>query len=898
MANPARGGHHAPSYNRGMNEKYVPSEVEAAAQAQWRATDAYRVKEDAGRAKFYACSMLPYPSGKLHMGHVRNYTINDMLARQLRMKGMNVLMPMGWDAFGLPAENAAIKNKVPPAQWTYANIAHMKEQMQAMGLAIDWSREVATCDPKYYKWNQWLFLKMLEAGICERRTQIVNWDPVDMTVLANEQVIDGHGWRSGALVEKREIPGYYLNITKYADELLSAVTDPADPEYLAGWPERVRLMQENWIGKSEGVRFAFPHTIHDESGALIGDGKLYVFTTRADTIMGVTFCAVAPEHPLATHAARGNPELHRFIEAAKAGGTTEAELATKEKEGLPTGLMVIHPLTGAQVPVWVGNYVLMSYGDGAVMGVPAHDERDFAFAKKYGLEIRQVVAVNGETFSTDAWAEWYGDKQRGVCINSGALDGFGMKDAVGRVAELVSAANLGEKKTTWRLRDWGVSRQRYWGTPIPIIHCDACGVVPVPEKDLPVVLPEDLIPDGSGNPLNKHAGFLNVGCPKCGQPARRETDTMDTFVDSSWYFMRYCDPANDQKMVAEGTDYWMPMDQYIGGIEHAILHLLYARFWTKVMRDLKLVKFSEPFKNLLTQGMVLKGAYFHKPEDAGKNYYWEHDLDIERDAHGNVLAAKLKDGTPVTYEMTTMSKSKNNGVDPQALIDRYGADTARLFVMFASPPEQTLEWNDSGVEGAHRFLKRVWAFGVKNGATVKAAADSVAGLELTAPAKALRREVHVLLKQITYDYERMQYNTVVSGAMKLLNALEGFAADGSAGSAAVLREGVSVLLRALYPACPHITQGLWTDLGYAAQGRQLLDAGWPAVDEAALVQDEIELVLQVLGKTRGSVRVPAGADSAAIEAAAVASPEAVRWMEGKPARKVVVVPGRLVNIVV
>jgi leucyl-tRNA synthetase len=770
--------------------------------------------------------------------------------------------------------------------------------MQAMGLAIDWSREVATCDPKYYKWNQWLFLKMLEAGICERRTQIVNWDPVDMTVLANEQVIDGHGWRSGALVEKREIPGYYLNITKYADELLSAVTDPADPEYLAGWPERVRLMQENWIGKSEGVRFAFPHTIHDESGALIGDGKLYVFTTRADTIMGVTFCAVAPEHPLATHAAKGNPELHRFIEAAKAGGTTEAELATKEKEGLPTGLMVIHPLTGAQVPVWVGNYVLMSYGDGAVMGVPAHDERDFAFAKKYGLEIRQVVAVNGETFSTDAWAEWYGDKQRGVCINSGALDGFGMKDAVGRVAELVSAANLGEKKTTWRLRDWGVSRQRYWGTPIPIIHCDACGVVPVPEKDLPVVLPEDLIPDGSGNPLNKHAGFLNVGCPKCGQPARRETDTMDTFVDSSWYFMRYCDPANDQKMVAEGTDYWMPMDQYIGGIEHAILHLLYARFWTKVMRDLKLVKFSEPFKNLLTQGMVLKGAYFHKPEDAGKNYYWEHDLDIERDAHGNVLAAKLKDGTPVTYEMTTMSKSKNNGVDPQALIDRYGADTARLFVMFASPPEQTLEWNDSGVEGAHRFLKRVWAFGVRNGAAVKAAADSVAGLDLTAPAKALRREVHVLLKQITYDYERMQYNTVVSGAMKLLNALEGFAADGSAGSAAVLREGVSVLLRALYPACPHITQGLWTDLGYAAQGRQLLDAGWPAVDEAALVQDEIELVLQVLGKTRGSVRVPAGADSAAIEAAAVASPEAVRWMEGKPARKVVVVPGRLVNIVV
>ncbi|HEX4509932.1 MAG TPA: leucine--tRNA ligase, partial [Burkholderiaceae bacterium] len=813
------------------NDKYVPSEVEAAAQAHWRAADAYRVTEDASREKFYACSMLPYPSGKLHMGHVRNYTINDMLARQLRMKGMNVLMPMGWDAFGLPAENAAIKNKVPPAKWTYDNIAHMKVQMQAMGLAIDWSREVATCDPTYYKWNQWLFLKMLEAGICERRTQIVNWDPVDMTVLANEQVIDGHGWRSGAPVEKREIPGYYLNITKYAEELLSAVANPEDPEYLAGWPERVRLMQENWIGKSEGVRFAFPHAIHDDTGALIGDGKLYVFTTRADTIMGVTFCAVAPEHPLATHAAKGNPALDAFIAAAKAGGTTEAELATKEKEGLPTGLMVIHPLTGAQVPVWVGNYVLMSYGDGAVMGVPAHDERDFAFAKKYGLPIKQVVAVSGETFSTDAWQEWYGDKQRGVCIESGALDGFGMKEAVNRVAELVAAASLGEKKTTWRLRDWGVSRQRYWGTPIPIIHCDACGVVPVPEKDLPVVLPVDLIPDGSGNPLNKHAGFLNVGCPKCGKPAKRETDTMDTFVDSSWYFMRYCDPADDQQMVGAGTDYWMPMDQYIGGIEHAILHLLYARFWTKVMRDLKLITFSEPFKNLLTQGMVLKGAYFQKPADAGKNYYWEQDVETVFNDKGVAQGYKLKaDGTPVEYEMTTMSKSKNNGVDPQALIDRYGADTARLFVMFASPPEQTLEWNDAGVEGAHRFLKRVWAFGVKNGEAVKGASDGVAGLELGAPAKALRREVHVLLKQVTYDYERMQYNTVVSGAMKMLNALEGFTPDGSAGSAAVLREGFSVLLRAIYPACPHLTQGLWTDLCYAARGGDLLDAAWPAVD--------------------------------------------------------------------
>ncbi|HEX7638994.1 MAG TPA: leucine--tRNA ligase [Burkholderiaceae bacterium] len=882
-----------------MNDKYVPSEVEAAAQAHWRATDAYRVTEDKSRPKFYACSMLPYPSGKLHMGHVRNYTINDMLARQLRMKGMNVLMPMGWDAFGLPAENAAIKNQVPPAKWTYDNIAHMKGQMQAMGLAIDWSREVATCDPAYYKWNQWLFLKMLEAGICERRTQVVNWDPVDQTVLANEQVIDGRGWRSGAVVEKREIPGYYLKITQYAEELLSAVADPEDPNYLAGWPERVRLMQENWIGKSEGVRFAFPHTIHDDEGKPIGDGKMYVFTTRADTIMGVTFCAVAPEHPLAAHAARGNPALAAFIEQCKAGGTTEAELATKEKEGLPTGLAVVHPLTGAAVPVWVGNYVLMSYGDGAVMGVPAHDERDFAFAKKYGLPIRQVVAVPGETFSTDAWADWYGDKQRGSCIDSGMLDGLGHKAAVDRVAELLATAGLGEKKTTWRLRDWGVSRQRYWGTPIPIIHCEACGVVPVPEKDLPVVLPEDLIPDGSGNPLNKHAAFLDVGCPRCGKPARRETDTMDTFVDSSWYFMRYCDPANAEKMVAEGTDYWMPMDQYIGGIEHAILHLLYARFWTKVMRDLKLVKVAEPFTRLLTQGMVLKGAFFHKPPDAGKNYYWEHEVDVERDAHGNILGGKLKkDGTPLVYEMTTMSKSKNNGVDPQALIDRYGADTARLFVMFASPPEQTLEWNDAGVEGAHRFLRRVWGFGTKHAELLRTAAASPAGLPLDAAAKALRRDVHLVLRQVSFDYERMQYNTVVSGAMKLLNTLEAFLPDGTPGSAAALREGFSVLLRALYPACPHIGQALWTDLGFAAAHGELLDAAWPAVDESALVQDEIELVLQVAGKTRGAVRVPAGADKAAIEAAALATPEFAKFGEGKPAKKVVVVPGRLVNIVV
>ena len=898
-----------------MNPKYLPGEVEAAAQSHWAAHDAYRVTEDPRKPKFYACSMLPYPSGKLHMGHVRNYTINDMLTRHLRMKGFNVLMPMGWDAFGLPAENAAMKNKVPPAKWTYDNIAHMKAQMKAMGLAIDWSREVATCSPEYYRWNQWLFLKMLKAGIAERRTQVVNWDPVDQTVLANEQVVDGRGWRSGALVEKREIPGYYLRITQYAEELLQHVKDG-----LPGWPERVKAMQENWIGKSAGVRFAFTHDIRGQDGALVQDGRLYVFTTRADTLMGVTFCAVAPEHPLAAVAAARDPKVAAFVEACKQGGTTEAELATKDKEGVPTGLSVTHPVTGAAVPVWVGNYVLMGYGDGAVMGVPAHDERDFAFALKYGLRIEQVVAVPGQTFDTTRWQEWYADKQAGRCVNSGFLDGLGHAQAVDQVASFLAGKGLGEKRTTWRLRDWGISRQRYWGTPIPIIHCDDCGAVPVPEADLPVVLPEDLIPDGSGNPLNKCESFLKVGCPSCGKPARRETDTMDTFVDSSWYYMRYCDPQDAQRMVGSGTAYWMQaqgaaggsagMDQYIGGIEHAILHLLYARFWTKVMRDVGLVQVDEPFTKLLTQGMVLNHIYSRRTDKGGIEYFWPHEVENVFDEGGKIVGARLKQakgdwpaGTPITYEgVGTMSKSKNNGVDPQELIDRYGADTARLFVMFASPPEQTLEWNDAGVEGSHRFLKRVWALAAKHEALLqRATAGDLSGAALGAKAKALRREVHLVLKQVSYDYERMQYNTVVSGCMKLLNTLEAFepsAGDGADGDAAALCEGVSVLLRALYPACPHLTHGLWLGLGYAARQGDLLDAAWPAVDETALVQDEIELVLQIAGKMRGSLRVPAQADQAAIEAAALASPEFARFSEGRPARKVVIVPGRLVNVVV
>jgi len=895
-----------------MQDKYNHTEVERAVQAAWTQADAYRVTEDASKKKFYACSMLPYPSGKLHMGHVRNYTINDMLTRNLRMKGYNVLMPMGWDAFGLPAENAALKNGVPPAKWTYENIAYMKKQMQAMGLAIDWSREVATCDATYYKWNQWLFLKMLEKGIAYRKTQVVNWDPVDQTVLANEQVIDGKGWRTGAPVEKREIPGYYLDITSYAQELLEHVQMGNDKATLNGWPDKVRLMQENWIGKSEGVRFAFTHDIAGPDGSLIGDGKMYVFTTRADTIMGVTFCAVAAEHPLALHAAASNPALAAFLEECKSGGTTEAELATQEKKGMPTGLFVTHPLTGAKVEVWVGNYVLMSYGDGAVMGVPAHDERDFAFALKYDLPIKQVVSVKDQAFNDKEWQEWYGDKQNCVCISSGELDGLNQKAAVNKVAELLAAKGLGEKKTTWRLRDWGISRQRYWGTPIPIIHCDEHGAVPVPEKDLPVVLPQDCIPDGSGNPLHKHEGFhAGVTCPVCGKPARRETDTMDTFVDSSWYFMRYCDPANTDAMVAEGAQYWAPMDQYIGGIEHAILHLLYARFWTKVMRDMGLVKVDEPFTKLLTQGMVLNHIYSRRTAKGGKDYFWPHDVEHVLDDAGKVVGAKLKNaaessdgllpvGTAIDYEgVGTMSKSKNNGVDPQDLIERYGADTARLYTMFTAPPEATLEWNDAAVEGSYRFLRRVWNFAHKHEASLKAAtAGNLSAAKPRKEAADLRREMHMVLKQVSYDYDRMQYNTVVSGCMKLLNALEDFKVDGSDGDNAVMCEGVSVLLRMLYPACPHITANLWTELGYAARLGNLLDTAWPEVDESALQRDELELMLQINGKLRGSVMVSATASKEQIEQAALATEAFIKQANGAAPKKVIVVPGRLVNIVV
>lgn len=879
-----------------MQDKYSPSEVEKTVQAYWKETDAYKAVENDSRypkGKFYACSMLPYPSGRLHMGHVRNYTINDVMYRYLRMNGYNVLQPMGWDAFGMPAENAAMEHGVPPAKWTYSNIAYMKKQLESMGFGIDWSREITACDPNYYKWNQWMFLKMLEKGIIYQRTGTVNWDPVDQTVLANEQVIDGRGWRSGALIEKREIPMYYARITDYAEELLDYVENK-----LPGWPERVRLMQANWIGKSVGVRFAFPHEIHDQNGQLIGNGKLWVFTTRADTIQGVTFCAVAPEHELATFAAKNNPQLAEFIEECKKGSVIEADMATMEKKGMPTGLYVTHPLSKEQVEVWVGNYVLMSYGDGAVMAVPAHDERDFEFALKYGLPIRQVIAVDGKTFSEQAWQDWYADKENGYCINSGQYDGLPHQEAVDAIAKTLSDMGIGEKTITYRLRDWGISRQRYWGTPIPIIHCPVCGAVPVPEKDLPVILPEELVPDGSGNPLNKNESFLKVSCPKCGKESRRETDTMDTFIDSCWYFMRYCCPDSQNTMVDERIDHWMPMDQYIGGIEHAVMHLLYARFWTKVMRDFGLVKFDEPFVKLLTQGMVLNETYYREDASGRKTWFNPEDVELVLDDKGRPLSAKLKsDNAPVLIGGTEkMSKSKNNGIDPQAQIEQYGADTARLFTMFASPPEQTLEWSGTGVEGAHRFLRRVWAYAYAN-ATAIAAGSDVMPENLSEQHKNIRFRIHRVLQQANNDYARIQYNTVVSACMIMLNTLEDAKLDDTPASQSVIKECFSIFLRVLYPIVPHITCMLWQKLGYVTTKGEILDAPWPKVDEKALDQDEIEMVIQVNGKLRGNMRVAKNADKASIEALALANENAAKFITGTP-KKIIVVPGRLVNIVV
>ena len=877
-----------------MRETYSPELVEAEVQAKWKAQDVYRAVEHAlgpdgkEKPKFYVCSMLPYPSGKLHMGHVRNYTLNDVLYRYRRMSGYNVMTPMGWDSFGLPAENAALSKKVPPAKWTYSNIADMKSQMAPLGLAFDWSREVTTCKPEYYRWNQWIFLKMLERGIAYRKTQVVNWDPVDKTVLANEQVIDGRGWRSGAVVERKEIPGYYLGITQYAQELLD------DIDKLEGWPDQVRAMQRHWIGRSEGVDLSFPYTIDGK------EGKLRVYTTRADTLMGVTFVAVAAEHPLAKRAAKDDPAVAAFIAECAKGSVSEADMATKEKKGIRTSLTVRHPITGAEVPVWVGNYVLMTYGEGAVMGVPAHDERDFAFAKRYGIEIRQVVNVDGvPAYTTDHWQEWYGDKTLNpYCVNSGKYDGLHIHEAIDAVAADLEAKGLGEKKVQFRLRDWSISRQRYWGTPIPMINCPKCGAVPVPEKDLPVVLPEDEIPDGTGNPLAKDPRFLNVTCPKCGGPAQRETDTMDTFVDSSWYFMRYCSPDCDTAMVDSRNDYWNPMDQYIGGIEHAVLHLLYARFWTKVMRDLGLVKFDEPFKRLFTQGMLCAEAFYRELPDDHIRWYYPDEIEQKFDEKGRPAGAIAKeDGLPVkSAGIQKMSKSKCNVVEPRAIIKKYGADTARTFVMFAGPPDQSAAWSNAGAEGTFRFLKRLWSWVYARRERISTAGAFDAG-KATAGEKALRRALFLNVAQATADLDRMQYNTVVSAAMKMMNELDAFKDDGSENSAACLREGLSLLLRVLYPLAPHITTALWDEMGYVKELGEIIDSPWPKVDEAALAADEIQLVVQVNGKLRAKIMVAPDADRATIESAALENPDVKRFVGNNPVRKVVIVPKRLVNIV-
>jgi leucyl-tRNA synthetase len=863
-----------------MQERYEHAAVEAAAQRYWDENRCFEAHEDATREKYYCLSMFPYPSGRCHMGHVRNYTIGDVLSRFMRMNGRNVLQPMGWDAFGLPAENAAMANAVPPARWTYDNIEYMRQQLKSLGFAIDWSRELATCRPEYYRWNQWLFLRMLEKGIAYRKTGQVNWDPVDRTVLANEQVIDGRGWRTGALIEKREIPMYYLRITDYAPELLSAL------DQMPGWPERVRTMQANWIGRSEGVNIGFPYDIDGTRGVM------HVFTTRADTIMGVTFCAIAAEHPLAAIAARREPALATFIDECRRGPAIEAELATQEKKGVPTGLSVRHPLTGEAVPVWIGNYVLMSYGEGAVMGVPAHDERDFEFAKKYGLPIRQVIESSGHEFSLDAWQSWYAD--HGRCIRSGAYDGLGFQAAVDAIAADLQRDGLGEKRTTWRLRDWGISRQRYWGCPIPIIQCDSCGAVPVPDADLPVLLPEGLVPDGSGNPLARDAAFLACSCPACGEPARRETDTMDTFVDSSWYFLRYACSDNAAAMVDSRVNYWLPVDQYIGGIEHAILHLLYSRFWTRVMHELGMVPFHEPFDHLFTQGMVLNEVFFRKPASGRVEYFNPAEVEVKTEPREGRRSAVLRaDGGPVeSGGVVTMSKSKNNGVDPQALVEEFGADTARLFTMFAAPPEQTLEWSDEGVHGAYRFIKRLW-----KAVHDHVAAGSAAPLDrqrLDAAQRAMRLQTHQALAKVTDDIGRRRtFNTAIAAVMELLNALAKFRVE-SAQDRSVAQEALEIAVLALSPIIPHVTHALWSALGHS---RALIDEAWPAVDAAALEQASIEIVVQVNGRLRSRISVATDADEAAVRAAALADPNVQKFVGPGGVRKVIVVRGKLVNVV-
>ena len=877
-----------------MQEHYQPSLIEPAAQQKWATQRAFNVSEDTSKPKFYCLSMFPYPSGKLHMGHVRNYTIGDVRSRFKKMQGYNVLQPMGWDAFGMPAENAAINNNVAPAAWTYSNIEYMKQQLKSLGFALDWEREIATCRPEYYRWEQLLFTKLFKKGIVYRKLGTVNWDPIDQTVLANEQVIDGRGWRSGALIEKREIPMYYFKITDYAEQLLNDL-DGLD------WPEQVKTMQRNWIGKSRGmtVRFAIAD---DSKAGLNGDDAqfLQVYTTRPDTLMGATYVAVAAEHPLAAAAAEKQPALQAFIAECKAGSVAEADMATMEKKGMPTGRFVINPLNGERLEVWVANYVLWGYGDGAVMAVPAHDERDFAFAKQYHLPIKQVISVDGQPFDAAQWQDWYADKENGVLVNSNEFNGLNFQAAFDAIAAKLQAASAGEPKTQYRLRDWGISRQRYWGCPVPIIHCDTCGDVPVPEQDLPVVLPENVVPDGAGSPLAKMPEFYETKCPKCGGAAKRETDTMDTFVESSWYQFRYMSPRDDAHMVApEAAAYWGQADQYIGGIEHAILHLLYARFFTKLMNDEGIVSVREPFKQLLTQGMVLAATYYRESADGKKTWFNPAEVRVQTDDKGRPVSAVLEaDGQPVVIGgVEKMSKSKNNGVDPQQIIDAYGADTARLFMMFASPPEQSLEWSDAGVEGAHRFLRRLWRTVyefVQNGGS---GASKFSGSQdaLSGSLKDLRFKLHSTIAKVTDDYDRrQQFNTAIAAVMELLNQYDKTDCESAEGKA-VAREVLEATIILLSPIVPHICETLWAELN---AGSALWQQAWLQPDPAALVQTEMELMVQVNGKLRDKILVAADAAEDDIKAAAFASAGAIKFMEGKTPKKVIVVPKRLVNIVV
>ncbi|QQU07244.1 leucine--tRNA ligase [Moraxella osloensis] len=882
--------------NSALTSQYQPQEIEPAQQQKWEQQNRYQVNNAASdKPSRYLLSMFPYPSGKLHMGHVRNYTISDVLSRYYRLKGYEVLQPMGWDAFGMPAENAAIANAVAPAAWTFSNIDNMRAQLKSLGLSIDWSREFATCTPEYYKWEQWLFVQLFKKGLVYKKLSTVNWDPVDNTVLANEQVVDGRGWRSGALIEKREIPMYYFNITAYADELLN------DLDKLEGhWPQQVITMQRNWIGRSEGMEIHFPYTLNGE------EKTLDVFTTRPDTLMGVTYVSVAAEHPLAKHAAATNPALQSFIEACKKGSVAEADLAKAEKMGMDTGLTVTHPLTGQQVPVWVANYVLMSYGSGAVMAVPAHDERDFEFANKYQLPIKQVIDLNenhkqGQQFDATTWQDWYDDKQNGVAINSGELDGLNFQQAFDKILTQLEPKGLGKKTINYRLRDWGVSRQRYWGCPIPVINCADCGTVPVPESQLPVVLPLDVVPDGRGNPLNNLASFTDVNCPCCGKPAKRETDTFDTFVESSWYYARFASPNYTDGMINKvAADKWLPVDQYVGGVEHAVLHLLYARFFHKLMRDEGLVQGDEPFANLLTQGMVLAGTYLRENADGSKSYYFPEEVDIRYNDKGQPIEATLKaDGQPVKIgKIEKMSKSKNNGVDPQATIDQYGADTVRLYTMFTAPVDQTLEWIDDGLKGPYNFLKKVWRYTIEHAETLAQQSLTAATLSVTdtqslsKAAKSLRRKTHDTIGKLDDAFgKNLALNTPVSFLMELSNELTAFDIH-SDSDLAVANEALITLLTLLTMYAPHMAEVLLEELGI-----DVMTLTYPAVDTSALVQDTITMVVQVNGKIRGQMEVAPNSDSDWLKAEAKQLDSVAKFITGDIVKEIVV-PNKLVNIVV